>query len=224
VPARKHHQIGPQHAGDRARRSQVRHDAVRPDGQLRERRDDPGRQIEQREPDPADPVLDVVAEDPEEQEIPKDVDPPRVQEHRREHGEEPALVPAVLGEKSLERGRPARIGQDAAARDRPSGSRAPVGEVREMRRFPRDLRVAEEKRLRSVRCVRTRREDRFPEQKGREVQDDDDERDPGEPPGGIVIAEGKHPPLPSPSPWTPGSRQAAEPKQVRDTRVDLDVA
>jgi hypothetical protein len=216
VPAREHHEVRAEDAGDGPGRAQVRHDAVRTDRDLRGARDDPGRQIEEGIAEPPEPVLDVVSEDPEEPHVPEDVEPPGVQERRGEDREDPAFVPAVLGQELLESAGEPRILEDVAPRDRRPRRGAAMGEVREMRRLPRDLRMAEEKRGRAVRGVGSRREDRFPEEERREVQGDDAEGHPREPAGGVVIPKRKHPPLAF------GSREPSEPKEVRDARLDLD--
>jgi hypothetical protein len=117
-----------------------------------------------------------------------------VQEHRREDRENPALVPALRGEVTLELGGEPRILQDATARDRLASRRSAVREIPEVRRLPRDLGVTEQERVGPRRRVRAGGEDRLPEQEGGEVQRDDAERDPGEPVGGVVIPKRKHPP------------------------------
>ena len=53
----------------------------------------PGREIAEEEADVPEGVLDVVAEDPEEEHVAGDVEPAGVQEHRRED----ALVPGQVG-------------------------------------------------------------------------------------------------------------------------------
>jgi hypothetical protein len=51
-----------------------------------ERRCDARDEIEDREPDPAETVLNVVPEDPQEQHVETEVEDVPVHEHRREHG------------------------------------------------------------------------------------------------------------------------------------------
>ena len=54
---------------------------------LRDRRDDSAREVEEHEPQRAQLVLDVVAEDPEEQHVAQQVQPSAVHEHRHHGGE-----------------------------------------------------------------------------------------------------------------------------------------
>ena len=74
-----------QRRGDRARGADERDRRVRVDHDLRERRRDPADEVEQQERDRAEAVLDVVAEDPQEQHVAEQVQPAAVQEHAREH-------------------------------------------------------------------------------------------------------------------------------------------
>ena len=59
---------------------------------LRERRGDAAEQIEQQEAGVPQAILDVVAEDPEVEHVPDEVQPAAVQEHRRQHSQ-----PSELG-------------------------------------------------------------------------------------------------------------------------------
>ncbi len=102
LPAREHDEVRAEHTGDRSRRAEVRHDAVRPHGDLGGTRHDPGHQIEQGIAEAPQPVLDVVAEDPEEPHVAENVQPPRVEEHRGEDRQDPALVPAARRKVALE--------------------------------------------------------------------------------------------------------------------------
>ena len=95
--ARQQHEVGAEHRRDRAARADVRDRRVgvaregeRDEG-LGRRRREAAEEVEEEEADLAERVLDVVAEDPEEEHVAEQVHPAAVQEHRRERGQEPAL-------------------------------------------------------------------------------------------------------------------------------------
>ena len=58
---------------------------LRVDDDLGERRRDTADEVEQQERDRAEPILDVVPEDPQEEHVAEQVQPAAVQEHAREH-------------------------------------------------------------------------------------------------------------------------------------------
>ena len=109
---RQEDEVGAENAGDRAARPEVRDGRVgiraRPEGDdgLSRGRGDPGQQVEAEEADRPHRVLDVVAEDPEEEHVPDDVQPASVHEHRGQ----PRDVPVVAD------GGPGRAGADDLAR------------------------------------------------------------------------------------------------------------
>src|SRR5438094_7802328 len=64
------------------------------DERLQRRGGEPGGEVPEQEPDPAERILDVVAEDPEEEHVAEDVEPACVHEHRRERALPPGQVMA----------------------------------------------------------------------------------------------------------------------------------
>jgi hypothetical protein len=79
-------QVAAEHARDRPRGTDVRHGRVRPDRDLERRRGEPAEQVEDQELDRPHRVLDVVAEDPQEQHVAAEVQQAAVHEHRGEDG------------------------------------------------------------------------------------------------------------------------------------------
>ena len=79
--ARKEHDVGAEHAGDGAAGADGRRRGVDVDGDLQCGRRQSADQVEDEEPEAAHGVLDVVAEDPEEQHVEDDVQPAAVHEH-----------------------------------------------------------------------------------------------------------------------------------------------
>ena len=80
-------QIGPEHAGDGAAGADRRDVGQRAEAGVGEGRGVAREQVEEQIADVPQPVLDVVAEDPEEEHVAQEVPPAAVQEH----GEERAL-------------------------------------------------------------------------------------------------------------------------------------
>ena len=80
--AREHQQVAAEHAADRARRADGRNDRAAVEQDVRQARREPAREVEQHEPQVPEAMLDVVAENPEEQHVAAEVPPPAVQEHR----------------------------------------------------------------------------------------------------------------------------------------------
>ena len=89
---RVEHEVGAEHTGDRAGRPDERLNR----GPVRERepvsRDIAAEHVEKQVGEPAEAVLDVVAEDDEEQHVPEQVQPARVQEHGEQHRQRRRLV------------------------------------------------------------------------------------------------------------------------------------
>ena len=86
-------------------------------------RDDPGGEVPEQEPDPAERVLDVVPEDPEEEHVPAEVEPAPVHEHRGEDALEPGEVVHLGGRRdarALERTRVEAVAEHVEV-DRRSG-------------------------------------------------------------------------------------------------------
>ena len=116
--AREPHDVGAHDDRDRARRAQERRRGVEVAENVHCRRNDTADQIEHQEPEATELVLDVVAEDPQEQHVPEHVQDRRVEEHREQHGEPDVLV----RESAFWLRDPARrYGARGRARDRPVG-------------------------------------------------------------------------------------------------------
>jgi hypothetical protein len=77
-------EVQAEHAGDRPRRADRRQVGPHPDEGVPEPRNPPGAEIDEQVEEPSEPVLDVVAVDPQEQHVPGEVHQSAVQEHRRE--------------------------------------------------------------------------------------------------------------------------------------------
>ena len=75
------------------------------------RRRDPAHEVEQEEREPPDPVLDVVAEDPQEQHVAEQVQPAAVQEHAGDHPEHrlPEVVTRFERRRDVRRHRPPAV-------------------------------------------------------------------------------------------------------------------
>src|SRR5215217_3915579 len=86
--AREEQDVAAENAGDRARGADVGHLRVGPDEDLQPRRGEAAEQVEGDELDAPHGVLDVVAEDPQEQHIAPEVQQAAVHEHRREQRED----------------------------------------------------------------------------------------------------------------------------------------
>jgi len=80
-------EVGAHHTGDGARRAEHRHRAVGLHRDVGGRRHEPGNQVEDQIAQAPEPVLDVVAEDPEEEHVAGEVQHAPVEEHRQEHRE-----------------------------------------------------------------------------------------------------------------------------------------
>lgn len=78
-------QVCPQHAGNRPARAYHRNRGVRIGQRVAVCGHDPGKEIEHDEPHVAERVLDVVAEYPEVEHVPREVKKAAVQEHGGEH-------------------------------------------------------------------------------------------------------------------------------------------
>ena len=66
-----------------------------------DRRDDAAQQVEEHEARRAQAVFDVVAEDPEEEHVAAEVQPPAVQEHRHDDGEVHVLAPGTTSGRTV---------------------------------------------------------------------------------------------------------------------------
>src|SRR5205823_13214612 len=106
--AGKEHEVCAEDAGDRPACTDVGNARVqeRPEPErherLQRRRGQPAREVPDEETSAAERVLDVVAEDPEEQHVPEDVEPAAVHEHARER----AVVPGKRVPRGGENARP----------------------------------------------------------------------------------------------------------------------
>ena len=81
-------EIGAQHAGDRATGADHRDEVAAIDPDVRGRGEIAAEPIEEREAPAAQAVLNVIAEHPEEQHVPDEVEPAAVEEHRGQRREE----------------------------------------------------------------------------------------------------------------------------------------
>src|SRR5688572_23315567 len=95
---REEDEVGAEYRGDRPAGAEIRDRridwAAEAEGHRRlcRHREHASEDVEDDEPRPPERVLDVVPEDPEEEHVPQQVEPVRVQEHGREEGDERALA------------------------------------------------------------------------------------------------------------------------------------
>ncbi len=108
--ARKEYEVGPEHAGDGPGRAKVGHEPAGIGRDLRDRRREAAAEVEQQKRAGPEAVLDVVAEDPEVEQVAAEVPEAAVHEHRREHREvdqrrvaRPAALREVRGRADLGR-------------------------------------------------------------------------------------------------------------------------
>ena len=103
---RIHDEVRPEHARERTRRADHR---LGRDEPLADRGDDPAEEIEDQVWPAAQAVLHVVAEDPEIEHVPKDVQPAAVQEDVREEGHEQRDGELPVRDRARERGPVERV-------------------------------------------------------------------------------------------------------------------
>ncbi len=93
--SRIENEIGPQHAGNRARRADRGNRRIRGGQRLRCERNGAAEQVKQQEPEVPQTIFDVVAENPKVKHVPDDVGPPSVQKHRGENRDEPVRAERI---------------------------------------------------------------------------------------------------------------------------------
>ena len=94
---REQDDVGAQDAGDGAGRAEAGDDRARIDEDVRQAADDAGGNVEERVGQVADAVLDVVAEDPQEEHVAGEVEPAAVHEDAREERQPDRRRPRLLG-------------------------------------------------------------------------------------------------------------------------------
>jgi len=82
------HDVGAEHAGNRPRGTDRRHARRGIHHRVGQRGDQAAREIEEEVSGVPEAILDVVAEDPEVEHVPAEVQPPAVKKHRHEHGDD----------------------------------------------------------------------------------------------------------------------------------------
>lgn len=86
------HDVSAEDTGDGSRRTDRWDVGGGVEGDVGERGGEPGDEVEDREADVAEPVFDVVPEDPQEEHVEAEMQQIGVDEHRREDGEEPGTL------------------------------------------------------------------------------------------------------------------------------------
>jgi hypothetical protein len=176
---RVQHDVRAEHGCDGPRRADVRDRRFGGEHELQRAGDDAADEVEDEEAHLPQTILDVVAEHPEEQHVPEDVQPSAVKEHRREHRQPRALVGTLLGQEGLQLFR--RNLASVIFGDRFRSLTPAVRERLTMRDLVRDQPVAPEERLLLERQVLAASERRLPEQERDGVRADQEQRDDRDP-------------------------------------------
>src|SRR6266545_2471613 len=190
----EHHDVGPEDAGYGSGSAEVRNHRVGIDQELTDRGRDPGREVEEEVQDRSQLVFDVVPEDPQEQHVAADVQPPPVKEHRHEHRLPPRLVRTRPIEKALK----ARVVSGTSStqgflpRQLPESRPVSLGDARLVAHLVRHFSVAIEEGDLPLILVPPRGESGLPEHERHHVESDDDERDQWEVASGIVVVQWEH--------------------------------
>ena len=183
---RVEHEVGAEHARDRARRADVGDAGGRVGRELGEGREHAAHEVEERVAQAAHAILDVVAEDPEEQHVADDVHPAAVHEDRGDQGQPGGVLrDAHLGDAATG---PREVGSSrmCAAVDELARDEAPLGrDAIEAGDLSRNARSCSPGRWVVGREISNRKTTR--------ARDDQRKRDDREPPRTDVVAKREHP-------------------------------